>query len=335
MTVRKSLTSRRTLLRSAVGATALVATRAMAQSGGTANWPDRTVKIIVPYPPGGSTDVLSRIIAERFKQILGQTFVIENRPGAGGNTGIAAVTSSAPDGYTIGAATVGHFSINQYLYARMPYDPEKDFVAVSLTWELPNVFVVASDHVPAKTLQEFIAWAKQRGKISFGSPGIGTTPHLSATMFAKRAGLDAVHVPFRGASQTIPAMLSGDVTYALDNLASYVSTIDSGKMRPLAVTSAQRWPTMPEIPTMAEAGLPDFVVTSWAAFVVPTGTPRPIIDKLAGAMQQVAADPEIQRRFLVAGARCIASTPEQAAALGAKERPMWQEMVRLSGARAE
>jgi tripartite-type tricarboxylate transporter receptor subunit TctC len=217
----------------------------------------------------------------------------------------------------------------------MPYDPEKDFMAVSLTWELPNVFVVASDHVPAKTLSEFIAWAKQRGKISYGSPGVGTSPHLSAAMFAKRTGLDVVHVPFRGAAQTIPAMLSGDVTYALDNLASYVSTIDSGKMRALAVTSAQRWSTMPDVPTMAEAGLSDFVVTSWAAFVVPTGTPRPIIDKLAGAMQQVAADPDIQRRFLVGGARCISSTPEQAMAFGAKERTMWREMVKTSGARAE
>lgn len=297
-------------------------------------YPERPIKLVVPYTPGGQFDILARMVGERMGPILGRLVVVENKPGAGTMLGAEFVARSKNDGYTLLYSGANMFAIAPHVYAKVPYQ-RSDFQTISLVSDLPMGLVVNAAMVPAKTLQEFIAWAKQRGKISFGSPGIGTTPHLSATMFAKRAGLDAVHVPFRGASQTIPAMLSGDVTYALDNLASYVSTIDSGKMRPLAVTSAQRWPTMPEIPTMAEAGLPDFVVTSWAAFVVPTGTPRPIIDKLAGAMQQVAADPEIQRRFLVAGARCIASTPEQAAALGAKERPMWQEMVRLSGARAE
>ncbi len=179
------------------------------------------------------------------------------------------------------------------------------------------------------------SWAKQKGKTNFGSPGVGTSPHLSGVMFAQRTGLDAVHVPFRGAAQTIPAMLSGDVNFAIDNLASYISTIESGKMRALAVTSAQRWPTLPDVPTMEEAGLKDFVVTSWAAFVVPAGTPRPIIDKLAGAMKQIAADPELQKRFLVAGARILSSTPEQAIAFAAKERAMWKDVVALSGAKAD
>jgi tripartite-type tricarboxylate transporter receptor subunit TctC len=327
--------SRRTLLQTAVGASALAATCAVGQENRAGGWPDRTVKIIVPYPAGGSTDVLVRILGEQLKQIFGQPFVVENRPGAGGNVGMAAVAGSAADGYTLGAATVGHFSINQYLYARMPYDADRDLIAVSLTWEMPNVFAVATDHVPAKTLPEFIAWAKQRGRVSFGSPGVGTSPHLSAALFSTRTGIEAVHVPFRGAAQTIPAMLSGDVTYALDNLASYMSTIDSGKMRALAVTSAKRWPTMTDVPTMAEAGLADFVVTSWAAFVVPAKTPRPIIDKIAAAQKQIVADADIQRRFLQAGARCLASTPEEATAQGVKERPMWQEMVKLSGARGE
>ncbi len=292
------------------------------------------VKIIVPYPAGGSTDVLSRILAERFKDIFGQAFVIENRPGAGGNLGITALTSSAPDGYTIAAATVGHFAINQFLYSRMPYDPERDIIPASLTWELPNVFAVATDHCPAKTVTEFIAWAKQKGKTSFGSPGVGTSPHLSGVMFAKISGLDVVHVPFRGAAQTIPAMLSGDVNFSIDNLASYVPFFQSGRMRALAVTSAQRWPTMPDVPTMAEAGLKDFVVTSWAAFVVPAGTPRPIVDKIAAAMKTLAADAELQKKFEVAGARVIASTPEEALAYAAKrERAMWKGAVALSGAR--
>jgi tripartite-type tricarboxylate transporter receptor subunit TctC len=290
----------------------------------------------VPYPAGGSTDILARILADQLKEILGQPFVVENRPGAGGNLGISALVSSPPDGYTIGAATIGHFAINQYLYDRMPYDPERDIVPVSMTWELPNVAVVASQHVPARTLAEFIAWAKTRpGGITYGSPGVGTTPHLSAALFVNRAGLTGAHVPFRGAAQTIPAMLSGDVTFALDNLASYISFIEAGNMRALAVTSSERWPTLPDVPTMAEAGMPDFVVTSWAAFVVPAGTPRPIIDRLSGAMQQVVKEPALQKRFEVAGARALSSTPEQAAGLAAKERAVWKDVVRISGAKAQ
>lgn len=330
MSARRHAQTRRTFLTSAAATGALIATGARAQ----ANWPDHPVKIIIPYPAGGSTDVLSRILGEKLKDKFGQPFVIENRPGAGGNIGIATVTTSPPDGYTIGAATIGHFAINQFLYSKMPFDPERDMIPASLTWELPNVFVVATDHCPAKTLPEFISWAKQKGKISFGSPGVGTSPHLSGVLFAKRTGLDAIHVPFRGAAQTIPAMLAGDVNFALDNLTSYIPTIDSGKMRALAITSAQRWPTMPNVPTMAEAGLKDFVVTSWAAFVVPTGTPRPIIDKISAAMKELAADADIQKRFLVAGARCIASTPEAAIAFAAKERAIWKDVVALSGAKA-
>jgi tripartite-type tricarboxylate transporter receptor subunit TctC len=333
MQMQRRSPNRRTFLQSAVAAGAFIATTARAQTA--AGWPDHIVKIVVPYPAGGSTDVLARILAERLKEMFGQSFVIENRPGAGGNIGIAAVTGSAPDGYTIGAATVGHFAINQFLYSKMPYDPERDMIPATLTWELPNVFVIATDHVPAKTMAEFLSWAKQQGKTSFGSPGVGTSPHLSGVLFANRTGLDAIHVPFRGAAQTIPAMLSGDVNFALDNLTSYMSTIESGKLRALAVTSAQRWPTMPEVPTMAEAGLQDFVVTSWAAFIVPAGTPRPIIDKLSAAMKQIAADPEIQKRFLVAGARILSSTPEQALAFAAKERAMWKDVVALSGAQAQ
>ncbi|MGH6683893.1 MAG: Bug family tripartite tricarboxylate transporter substrate binding protein [Pseudolabrys sp.] len=319
--------NRRALLRGVAAASFLIATGARSQTA----WPDRTVKVIIPYPAGGSTDVLARILADRMNQMYGQPFVVENRPGAGGNIGIAAVTGSAPDGYTIGAATIGHFAINQFLYANMPYDPERDMIPASLTWELPNVFVVAADHVPARTLAEFITWARQKGHVSFGSPGIGTSPHLSGVLFAKRAGLDAVHVPFRGAAQTIPAMLSGSVDFALDNLASYIGLIQSGKMRALAVTSATRWPTLPDVPTMAEAGMKDFVVTSWAAFVLPAATPRAIVDKLSATMKQIAADDAIQKRFLVAGARVLSSTPEAAIAFANKERAMWKDVVALSG----
>jgi tripartite-type tricarboxylate transporter receptor subunit TctC len=324
--------TRRTFVTSIAAASAMAAAGARAQDG---KWPDHPVRIIVPYPAGGSTDVLTRILAQRFKEIFGQPFVIENRGGAGGNIGIAAVTTSQPDGYTVGAATIGHFAINQFLYSKMPFDPERDMIPVSMTWELPNVFVVSADHVPARTLAEFIVWAKQKGQVSFGSPGIGTSPHLSGVMFIKRSGVDAVHVPFRGAAQTIPAMLSGDVTFAIDNLASYIPVIQAGKMRALAVTSAERWPTLPDVPTMGEAGVKDFVVTSWAAFVVPAGTPRSIVDKLAEAQRTIAAEKVTQERFLVAGAHILSSTSEQARAFAAQQRAIWKDVVATSGAKVD
>jgi tripartite-type tricarboxylate transporter receptor subunit TctC len=322
--------TRRTLLRGSAAASALGAIPAFAQNAGS--WPEHPLRLIVPYPAGGSTDVLFRILAESFKDKLGQPVVVENKPGASGNIGIDIVAKSTPDGYTIGAATVGHFSINQFLIAKMPFDAEKDLVAPALTYELPNVAVVATNHVPAKTLQEFIAFAKARPNgISIGSPGPGTTPHLSGVLFAARTGVNAVHVPFRGASQTIPAMLSGDVTFAVDNLASYISQIESGAMRALAVTSSQRWPTLPNVPTMAEAGVADFVVTSWSAYVVPTGTPQPVVEKISAAHKAIAADETMQKRFLAAGGRLLSSTPAEAKAFAATETKMWQEVVRLSG----
>ncbi|HUL89928.1 MAG TPA: tripartite tricarboxylate transporter substrate binding protein [Pseudolabrys sp.] len=332
MQTRRALHNRRKFLTSAaaLGVMAISGAR-----GEDSHWPDRPVRIIVPYPAGGSTDVLTRILAERLKDMFGQSFVVENRAGAGGNIGIAAVTGSAPDGYTVGSATIGHFAINQFLYNKMPYDAERDMIPVSLTWELPNVFVVPTDFVPAKSLAEFLAWAKKKGQVSFGSPGVGTTPHLSGVMFTKRSGIDAIHVPFRGAAQTIPAMLAGDVNFAIDNLASYVPIIQSGKMRALAVTSAQRWPTLPDIPTMSEAGIKDFVVTSWAAFVLPAGTPRPIVDKLSAAQREIANESSVQERFLVAGARVLSSTPEGALAFAAKERMIWKDVVAASGAKVD
>jgi len=333
MASRRSSITRRALLGSAAATAAFGSIQAAAQP---TTWPDRAVRVIVPYPAGGSADVLARLYADGLKERFGQPFVIENRPGAGGNIGIDMVAKSATDGYTVGAATIGHFAINQFLYARMPFDPERDIVPVSLTYELPNVAVVASQHVPAKTLPEFIAWAKARPDgVTYGSPGVGTSPHLSAALFATRTGIKAVHVPFRGAAQTIPAMLTGDVTFAIDNLASYMSVIEGGQMRALAVTSAERWPTMPNVPTMAEAGLSDFVVTSWAAFVVPNGTPRPVIDKLSAAINAIASEPAMKARFLAAGARILSSTPEAALAHAAKERAIWREVVRISGAKAE
>ncbi len=310
----------------------LLARPALAQAG----WPTRTVRIVVPWPPGGSTDVLVRIYAERLGAMLGQNFVVENRPGAGGNIGIDAVAKAQPDGYTIGIAAIAHFAINPFLYARLPYDPAKDLMPVGVAWELPNVAVVPAAHNPSKTLKDFIAWAKAKPNgITYGSPGVGTTPHLSGALFAVRAGFEATHVPFRGAAQAIPVMLKGEVDFALDNLASYVPVITEGRMRALAVTSAERFPTMPDVPTMAEAGVADFVVTSWQSFVFPAGAPDAALRRLNGAFKTISEDPAMRKRFLDVGAGMAWSTPEEARARAEREKPMWQEAVRLSGARVE
>lgn len=322
---------RRTLL---LGATALpLAAPALAQ--GT-DWPNRPVRVLIPWPPGGSTDVLARIVSDQLSQKLGQPFVLENRPGASGNIGMEAIAKAAPDGYTQGPATIANLSIAQFLYAKLPFNPETDFSVVSMHWELPNVVVAPAQFTPPNTLQEFIAWAKAQPKgVSYGSPGVGTTAHLSGSGFCDRLKIDGQHVPFRGAAQIIPAMLSGDLTFAIDNLASYIPVIQEGRMKAYAVTSPERWTTLPNIPTMAEAGVPNFVITSWCAWVGPAGMPRPIVDKVNAAMKEIAADPAVQQRFLQTGAKCVWSTPEDALAHAAKQRPMLAQMVKISGARME
>ncbi len=312
---------------------ASLATPSLALAQGA--WPERPVRIIVPWPPGGSTDVLARLMAEQLHARLGQSFQIENRPGAGGNIGTDAIAKATPDGYTMGPITVSGWSINQFLFARMPFDADRDLQPISMHWTLPNVLAVSAAHCPATTLAEFIEWGKaRRNGVSFGSPGVGTTAHLSGSHFCQRTGLDGQHVPFRGAAQIIPALLSGDLTFEIGNLASYVPTIQEGRIRGIAVTSAERWPTLPNIPTMQQAGF-DFVVESWCAFAFPAGVPAPILARASQAMQAVAADPAVKDRFLRAGAQAVSSTPEAAWERARSERPMWQEMVRVSGARME
>ncbi|UFN47822.1 tripartite tricarboxylate transporter substrate binding protein [Roseomonas sp. OT10] len=326
---------RRTLLGAALGSP-LLAAPAIAPALAQKPWPDRPVRLVVPYPPGGATDVLARLYAEQASRTLGQPVVIDNRAGASGNIGIDAVAKSPADGTTFGAATVSNFSINQFLYRSVPYDIEKDLRPVALGWEFPNIAVVAPNKVPARTLAEFIAWAKAKpGGITYGSTGVGTTTHLSSAMLFSRIGVEAVHVPFRGAAQTIPALLNGDVDFALDGVASYLALVQGGQMRALAVTSAERWPALPEVPTMGEAGMDDFVVTVWGGFVAPAATPDAIVERFGLALKQVVEDPAQAERFLKVGAKPIWSTPAEAAARAARERPMWRQLIQASGAQAD
>jgi tripartite-type tricarboxylate transporter receptor subunit TctC len=329
-----SMLHRRQLL--AAGALAPAAATLAAPALAQPQWPDRPVRVVVPWPPGGSTDVLARLVAEQMQTRLGQSFLIENRPGAGGNIGADVIAKSAPDGYTMGPLTLGAWTINLFLYERLPFNPDRDFQPISMHWELPNVLVVSSAHNPARNMREFLEWGRsQRRGVSYGSPGVGTTAHLCGALFTSRQSMDGTHVPFRGAAQIIPAMLAGDLNFAIDNLASYVPVIQEGRMRALAVTGATRHPALPDVPTMAEAGVPDFVVTSWCAMAFPAGVPRPILDRAANVMREIGEDRGVQERFLRTGASAVWSAPEAVFERARRERPLWQEMVRISGARLE
>lgn len=328
-----------TLTAAATGAAMLTSlTPASAQTptpAQTAAWPEAPVKIVVPFSAGGASDVLTRILGEKLQARLGQNFVVDNKTGAGGNIGMEAVKAAPADGYTIASATIGTLAINQFLFAKMGYDPARDFAYVSTIWENCNVFVVSANH-PAKTVQEFLAWARKQPKgVSFGSAGVGTTPHLAGELFRVRSNIEALHIPFRGAAQSMPALVAGDTDFAIDNIASYTPLIKSGKVRALAVTSAERWPTFPDVPTMTEAGVKDFVVTSWGAFVMPKGTPAPIVAKLSAAIQAIAAEPATQQKFLEAGARAVSSTPEGTVAFAERERIKWKDVVAVSGAKMD
>ena len=305
---------------------------ANAQSG---VWPDAPVRLVLPFTAGGASDVLTRILAERLRAKLNQNFIVDNRTGAGGNIGMDAVRGASPDGYTVASATIGTLSINQFLFAKLSFDPVHDFAYVSKIWENCNVFVVALSN-PANNVQEFLQWARKQPKgVSFGSAGVGATPHLAGEMFRTRSDLKALHVPYRGAAQSMPALMSGETDFAIDNIASYMPLIKGGKVKALAVTDAQRWPTLPDVPTMGEAGVKNFVVTSWGAFVMPKGTPSAIVNKLSQTMQDIAAEPETQKRFLEVGARSVSSTPKEIFDFAEKERVKWKAVVLASGARLD
>ena len=298
-------------------------------------WPDAPVRIVVPFTAGGASDVLTRALAEKLQARMGQSFTVENKTGAGGNIGMEFVKTAPADGYTIASGTIGTLSINQFLYAKMGYDPVADFTYVSKVWENCNVFVVAAKH-PAKTVQEFLAWARQQPKgVTFGSAGVGTTPHLAGELFRVRTGIQALHIPYRGAAQSMPALVAGDTDFAIDNIASYTPLIKSEKVRALAVSCPERWPSFPQLPTMAEAGVPNFIITSWGAFVLPKGTPPAIADKLSATIKDIYSDPAMQARFLEIGARAVHSTPQETADFAARERAKWKEVVQISGAKLD
>jgi tripartite-type tricarboxylate transporter receptor subunit TctC len=298
-------------------------------------YPTRPLSLIVPFPAGGSTDLVARLIAEKMGGILGQQIVVDNRGGAGGNVGSAAAAKAEPDGYTLLMGTVATHAINSALYKKMPYDPVLDFAPVSLLVVVPNVLVVNPDF-PAQNVAELIALAKEKpGELSYASSGNGTPLHLSGELFKSMAGVDIVHIPYKGAGPALIDVIGGHVPIMFDNLPSSTEYMKAGKLRGLAVTTAERAPSMPDLPTIAESGLPGYETYTWNAMFAPAGTPPEVIAKLNEAAVAAVQDPGVQAKLKDMGASVVGSTPEQLAEHVKTEMAKWAPVVKASGAQID
>ena len=316
-------------VRALLAAALLAALPALAQE-----WPVKSVKMIVPFPPGGGTDTVARPLAQKLSELLGQQFVIDNRGGAGGTIGAALAAKAPPDGYTVLLYSV-HGAVGAAAYKNIAYDLEKDLIPVTTAAIFPDVLVTAN-RVPAKTLPELIAFAKANpGKINCGSAGNGTTRHLSCEIFAAQAGFKATHVPYKGTGPATTALLAGEIDYLFEALGSASSHIRAGTVRPIVVTSTKRSPSFPEIPTAAESGMPGIDITSWYGLWVPAGTPRPILLRLQAAVAKAFEDPAMRELWFKLGAEAGGSSPEEFKALVAREVQKWGKAVRDAGVSVE
>lgn len=299
-----------------------------ALSAAAQGWPARPIRFIAPFPPGGGTDLNARMIAPRLAEALGQQVVVENRPGAGGMVGTELVAKSAPDGYNMVIATIGPIAINPSLYAKMAYDPVKDLAPVTLTGEVPNALVVHPT-LPAKSVKELIALAKQRpGELNYGSSGTGAGDHLSAEMLNAMAGIRMVHVPYKGGPQAMVDLISGNIQLIFVTLASGMPYIRGGRVRVMAMASPQRFPRLPDVPTVAEAGVSGFAVTNWAGVFVAAGTPRPIVDRLNSEIVKALSTPDVRQKLLELGLVAGTNTPEQFATFIQSETVKWAKVVK-------
>ncbi len=304
---------------------------ALAQPQGP--WPSKPVRLICVFPPGGANDIVSRLIAQKLGGPLGQQVYVENRAGASGAVGAEAAARSAPDGYTLVIGTSGTHGINASLYDKLPYDPLKDFVAVSRVAVVPN-FILVNPGLPAKTVRELIALARaQPGKIAYSSSG--SLLYLSGAMFASAAGIELLHVPFKAAGQQIGAVLNNDVQMTVTPLFGAASAISSGKLRALAVTSAARTAVAPEIPTVAESGLPGYEAVSWYGVFAPAGTPRDIVARLSTEIRRATASEDMKKSLVNQGAEPAGDTPEEFAALVRTDLAKWAKAVKDTGAKPD
>jgi len=295
-------------------------------------YPSKPIRLVVTFPSGGAPDILARLFSEKAQ--LGQPVVVDNKPGAGGNIGADFVAKSAGDGYTLVLGTVGTHSINGALYEKMPYDMVKNFSPVSLIASAPNLLVV-NNSVPVKTVPEFVAYLKANpNKLSFGSPGVGTSVHVSGELFKSMTGTQMTHVPYKGRQFAIPDLVGGSIQLMFDNMPSALPMAREGKIRAIAVTTAKRSSAAPEIPTIAES-IPGFEATTWFAMFAPAGTPKPVVDKLNAEVLRVFRLPEVAERLKTLGLEAVLSSPEELSTYQASEIVKWTKVVKDSGAKAE
>ncbi|RZT42192.1 Bug family tripartite tricarboxylate transporter substrate binding protein [Cupriavidus agavae] len=300
-----------------------------------APYPSKIIRLVVPFAPGGSTDIVARLIAEPLREELGQTVIIENRPGAGGNIGGDIVAKAAPDGYTLLMAAAGQTVINPSLYARMSYDPARDLAAITMIARDHNLMAVNAK-LPVKTVKEFIAYAKAHpNDVTFGSPGNGSPAQLGGELLNQTAGLTMRHVPYKGSGPAVADLIAGHITLMIDNMPALWPHVQSGKLRALAVTSEKRASGAPEVPTADEAGLKGYVVTAWKGLMAPANTPRPVIDRLNQAMVKVLARPEIRKRLIEQGAEPVGNTPEQFAQQIKTDTVWWAALVKSTGTKLD
>lgn len=300
-----------------------------------ASYPNKSIKWIVPFPPAGAMDVIARTLGEHMGRQLGQTFVIENRPGAGGNIGVGEVAKAPADGYTMMIVANG-MAVNKFLYARLSYDPVKHFTPVSLLAVVPNVLVTNAAQSKAGSVAEVISQARaQPGKFTYASAGNGTSIHLAAELFNSMARTDMVHVPYKGSGPAVTDLIGGQVDYMFDSVTSALPHVRSGKLRALAVTTATRSSAMPDLPTIAEAALPGYDLSPWFAVYMPAGTPKPVVEKIHKALMDAMKQPEVKARFATIGAEPIGSTPEQLARHLEVEMTKWGKIIAERGIRAD
>jgi tripartite-type tricarboxylate transporter receptor subunit TctC len=321
---------KQTLQRFLIASLVAIATCASAQ-----NYPTKPIRLVVPFPPAGTTDILAREVGQRLSEALGQPVVIDNRPGAAGNIGSEIVAKSAPDGYTLLMCTVSSHAINPGLYSKVPYDHIKDFAPIALVARVPNVLEVTPS-LPVNTVADLIKLAKEKpGQINFASSGSGTSIHLSGELFKTMAGVDMVHVPYKGSAPAITDLVGGQVQVMFDNLPSSIGQIKAGKLRAIAVTSAERAAALPNVPTIAESGLPGFEATSWFGVLAPAGTPPEIVKRLNAEIVKWLQSPEAREKLLSQGAVPAGGSPEEFGAYIRTETDKWAKVIKASGAKVD
>jgi tripartite-type tricarboxylate transporter receptor subunit TctC len=327
------MATRRNILTAIAGAGVALPMALVGSARAQQNYPDRAIRMIVPFPPGGPIDTMARFVGEELSASLGKV-VVENRPGGGSTIATKYVAAQPPDGYTLMFGSSGSLAVAPALYSSLDVDPRKAFAPIATVALLPHVFVVNLD-VPAKTIAEFVAYAKANpGKINFGA-GLGTPPHLLSTLFKTEAHIDVVYIPYNGSAQSVTDLLGGRTQFTIDGLVTLYPLIKAGKVRALAVARAERWPALPDVPTLVESGYPDFVLDAWTGVVAPAGTPAPIVEKLNAAINAALQTPAARESLAKFSAIANVGTPADFKKFLANQMQKWGAVVKLAGARID